>query len=92
MHARKPDESHQSPLWNRAAVRGARGILINITGVAPFGTPGSTTTCSLIGKRATENDDVQINSAGVEEYMGDEVKIIRPSPPVRSRKPAEHRK
>lgn len=63
------------PLLEAGGVRGARGILINITGSAGLGLHEVNEACSLI-RQAAENDDVQINFGVVmNETMGDEVKI-----------------
>jgi cell division protein FtsZ len=56
-------------------VRGARGILINISGSSNLGLHEVNEACSLI-RAAAENDDVQINFGVVlNEDAGDEVKI-----------------
>jgi cell division protein FtsZ len=63
------------PLLDAGGVRGARGILINITGSSNLGLHEVNEACSLI-RAAAENDDVQINFGVVlNEAAGDEVKI-----------------
>jgi cell division protein FtsZ len=64
-----------SPLMEAGGVRGARGVLINITGSSTLGLHEVNEACSLI-RNATQNDDVQISfGVVVNEDMGDEVKI-----------------
>src|ERR1700704_6921326 len=56
-------------------VRGARGVLINITGSSRLSLHDVNEACSLI-RSATKNEDVQINFGVVlNEAAGDEVKI-----------------
>ena len=56
-------------------VRGARGVLINITGSSKLGLHEVNEACTLV-REAAGNDDVQINFGVVlDEDMGDEVKI-----------------
>ena len=56
-------------------VRGARGVLINITGSSSLGIHDINEACSLI-RAATEYEDVQINFGIVmNESMQDEVKV-----------------
>jgi cell division protein FtsZ len=63
------------PLLDAGGVRGARGILINITGSSNLGLHEVNEACSLI-RAAAENEDVQINFGVVlNEDLGDEVKI-----------------
>ncbi len=63
------------PLLDAGGVRGARGILINITGSSALGLHEVNEACTLI-RSAAENDDVQINFGVVlNEAAGDEVKI-----------------
>src|SRR5580692_11777233 len=63
------------PLLDAGGVRGARGILINITGSSNLGLHEVNEACSLI-RAAAENDDVQINFGVVlNEDAGEEVKI-----------------
>jgi len=63
------------PLLDAGGVRGARGILINITGSSNLGLHEVNEACSLI-RAAAENDDVQINFGVVlNEAGGEEVKI-----------------
>jgi len=64
-----------SPLMESGGVRGARGVLINITASSRLGLHEVNDACTLIGD-ATENEDVQVNFGVVlDESMGDEVKI-----------------
>jgi cell division protein FtsZ len=63
------------PLMEAGGVRGARGVLINITGSSRLGLHEVNAACTLI-RDAAQNDDVQINFGVVlDESMGDEVKI-----------------
>jgi cell division protein FtsZ len=63
------------PLMEAGGVRGARGVLINITGSSALGLHQVNEACTLI-RESTQNDDVQINFGVVlNEAMGDEVKI-----------------
>lgn len=63
------------PLMEAGGVRGARGVLINITGSSRLGLHEVNEACSLI-REACENEDVQINFGVVlNEAMGEEVKI-----------------
>jgi cell division protein FtsZ len=63
------------PLMEAGGVRGARGVLINITGSSRLGLHEVNEACSLI-REAAQNEDVQINFGVVlNESMGDEVKI-----------------
>jgi cell division protein FtsZ len=62
-------------LMEAGGVRGARGVLINITGSSRLGLHEVNEACSLI-REACANDDVQINfGVVVNEAMGEEVKI-----------------
>src|SRR5579884_955378 len=64
-----------SPLLDDGGVKGARGVLINITASSHLSLHDVNEACSLI-RVATENDDVQINFGVVmSEDMEDEVKI-----------------
>jgi cell division protein FtsZ len=64
-----------SPLLEAGGVRGARGVLINITGSSRLGLHEVNEACTLI-RTAAENEDVQINFGVVlNEASGDEVKI-----------------
>ncbi len=64
-----------SPLLEAGGVRGARGVLINITGSSGLGLHEVNEACTLI-RAAAENEDVQINFGVVlNEASGDEVKI-----------------
>jgi cell division protein FtsZ len=63
------------PLMEAGGVRGARGVLINITGSSRLGLHEVNEACSLI-RQAAANEDVQINfGVVVNETMGEEVKI-----------------
>jgi len=63
------------PLLEEGGVRGARGILINITGSSRLGLHEVNEACSLI-RKAASYEDVQINFGVVmNEAMGEEVKI-----------------
>src|ERR1700683_2452356 len=63
------------PLMEAGGVRGARGVLINITGSSRLGLHEVNEACTLI-REAAQNEDVQINFGVVmNESMGDEVKI-----------------
>ncbi len=63
------------PLMEAGGVRGARGVLINITGSSRLGLHEVNEACTLI-REAAQNEDVQINFGVVmNEAMGDEVKI-----------------
>src|SRR5579863_9561556 len=63
------------PLMEAGGVRGARGVLINITGSSRLGLHEVNEACTLI-RAAAENEDVQINFGVVlNEAAGDEVKI-----------------
>ena len=56
-------------------LRGARGVLLNITGSSQLGLHEVNEACTLV-REAAGNDDVQINFGVVlDEAMGDEVKI-----------------
>jgi cell division protein FtsZ len=64
-----------SPLLEDGGVKGARGILINITGSSQLGLHEVNQACSLI-RAAAENEDVQVNFGIVlNDSMQDEVKI-----------------
>ena len=63
------------PLMEAGGVRGARGVLINITGSSRLGLHEVNLACTLI-REAAQNEDVQINFGVVmDESMGEEVKI-----------------
>lgn len=63
------------PLLEEGGVKGARGILINISASSRLGIHDVNEACSLI-RTASSNDDVQINfGVVVNEAMEDEVKI-----------------
>jgi cell division protein FtsZ len=64
-----------SPLLEEGGVKGARGVLINITASSRLSLHDVNEACSLI-RGATTNEDVQINFGVVlDEGMEDEVKI-----------------
>ena len=64
-----------SPLLEDGGVKGARGILINITSSSALGLHDVNEACELI-REATCDDDVQVNLGMVlNESLGDEVKI-----------------
>lgn len=64
-----------SPLMEEGGVKGARGVLINITGSSRLSLHDVNEACSLI-RAATDNEEAQINFGVVlNESMGDEVKI-----------------
>lgn len=64
-----------SPLMEEGGVRGARGVLINITASTNLGIHDVNEACNLI-RTATENEDVQINFGVVaDEKMAEDVKI-----------------
>jgi cell division protein FtsZ len=64
-----------SALMESGGVRGARGVLINITASSQLGLHEVNEACTLIGD-ATENEDAQVNFGVVlDESMGDEIKI-----------------
>src|SRR5580704_9565410 len=63
------------PLMEAGGVRGARGVLINITGSSRLSLHEVNEACTLI-REAAQNEDVQINFGVVmNEAMGEEVKI-----------------
>lgn len=82
-----------SPMLEAGGIRGARGVLINITGSSRLGLHEVNEACTLI-RTATQNDDVQINFGVVlNEAMGDEVKItVIATGFERDTLPAIHRK
>jgi cell division protein FtsZ len=64
-----------SPLMEEGGVKGARGVLINITGSSRLSLHDVNEACTLI-RKATENEDAQVNFGVVlNEAMEDEVKI-----------------
>src|ERR1700681_1126550 len=81
------------PLMEAGGVRGARGVLINITGSSALGLHEVNQAGSLIGE-ATANDDVQINFGVVlNEEMGEAVKITVIAPAfVRDTRPRIERR
>jgi len=63
------------PLLDEGGVRGARGVLVNITGSRSLGLHEVNKACTLI-RDAAGNEDVEINFGVVlNEAMGDEVKV-----------------
>ncbi|MBM3758902.1 MAG: cell division protein FtsZ [Acidobacteria bacterium] len=69
------EQAISCPLLEEGGVRGARGILINITGSSRLGLHEVNEACSLI-RKAASYEDVQINFGVVmNEAMGEEVKI-----------------
>ncbi len=63
------------PLLEEGGVKGARGVLINITASAGLGIHEVNEACTLI-RQATENDEVAVSFGVVlNEGMGEEVKI-----------------
>ena len=69
------EQAISSPLMEAGGVRGARGMLINITGSSSLGLHEVSQACNLI-REAAQNDEVQINFGVVmNDAMGDEVKI-----------------
>ena len=69
------EQAISSPLLEAGGVKGARGILINITGSSRLSLHDVNQACTLI-RSAAEYDDVQINFGVVmNEAMEDEVKI-----------------
>jgi cell division protein FtsZ len=63
------------PLMEEGGVKGARGVLINITGSSRLSLHDVNEACSLI-RSATDNEEAQINFGVVlNESMADEVKI-----------------
>jgi cell division protein FtsZ len=69
------EEAISSPLLEAKGIRGARGVLINISGSSGLGLHEVNDACALIGQ-ATENPDVQINFGVVlDEALGDRVKL-----------------
>ncbi len=69
------EQAISCPLLEEGGVRGARGILINITGSSRLGLHEVNKACALI-RKAASYEDVQINFGIVmNESMGEEVKI-----------------
>jgi len=69
------EKAISSPLLEAGGVRGARGVLINITASSQLGLHQVNEACTLIGN-ATQNPDVQINFGVVQkDALGDQVKI-----------------
>ncbi len=64
-----------SPMLAEEELRGARGVLVNITGSSRVSLHEVNEACQLIGK-ATQNDDVHLNFGIVlDESMGEQVKV-----------------
>jgi cell division protein FtsZ len=64
-----------SPMLEEEEMRGARGVLVNITGSSRISLHDVNEACTLISK-ATQNDDVQLNFGIVlDEALGEEVKV-----------------
>ena len=64
-----------SPMLDDGGVKGARGILINITGSSHLGLHEINEACALV-REAAEYEDVQVNFGVVlDESLGDAVKI-----------------
>ena len=86
-----------SPLMEEGGVRGARGVLINITASSHLSIHDVNEACSLI-RQATANEDVQMPFGVVlNEAMGDEVKMTviatgfeREGLPIPQRNPASY--
>lgn len=73
MHA--AEQAISCPLLEEGGVKGARGILINITSSSRLSIHDVNEACNLI-RNAADYDDVQINfGVVVNDAMGDEVKI-----------------
>jgi cell division protein FtsZ len=83
-----------SPLLEDTKIRGARQVLMNITGSGDIGLHQLNEACSII-REAADNDDLQLNFGVIaKESMGDSVKVtviatgfppasaIPPAPPV----------
>lgn len=63
------------PMLDEGGVRGARGILINITGSSQMGLHEINEACSLV-RAAAEYDDVQVNfGIVIDESLGDEARF-----------------
>jgi cell division protein FtsZ len=69
------EKAISSPLLEAGGVRGARGILINISGSSRLGLHEVSEACELI-REAAANEDVQIDfGVVINEAMGEEVKV-----------------
>ncbi len=69
------EQAISCPLLEEGGVKGARGILINITGSSRLGLHEVNEACSLI-RKAASFEDVQINfGVVINESMGEEVKV-----------------
>lgn len=63
------------PLLDEGGIRGARGVLVNITGPRSLRLHQVNQACTLV-RKACANDDVEINfGVVVDDTMGDEVKV-----------------
>lgn len=72
---RAAEQAISCALLEEGGVKGARGVLINITGSSRLGIHEVNEACTLI-RQATHNDDVQVNFGVVlNESMEDQVKI-----------------
>jgi cell division protein FtsZ len=64
-----------SPLVDRAGIKGARNVLLNITGSSSLGLHEVNDACQMI-RQATDCDDVQLNfGLALNDAMGDSVKV-----------------
>ncbi|MBL8232547.1 MAG: cell division protein FtsZ [Bryobacterales bacterium] len=82
-----------SPFFEDGGIRGARGILINVTASSHISLHDIHDACSLI-RNASDNEDVQVDFGFVmEEGMGDDVKVsvIATGFPATPQKPEEPR-
>ena len=69
------EKAISSPLLEAGGVRGARGILINISGSSKLGLHEVSAACTLV-REAAGNEDVQIDfGVVINEAMGEEVKV-----------------
>lgn len=87
------EKAINSPLMEAGGVRGAKGILINISGGTGLGLHEVSDACNLI-RDAAANEDVQLNFGVVmDENMGDEVKVtVIATGFMRETLPAIHRR
>ena len=79
----KPPGSHSQPVARRTRIRGARAILINITGSSRLGLHEVNEACDII-REAAECDDVQINF-GIVSMKHSKTKCGYPSSRLASR-------
>ncbi len=69
------EKAISSPLLEAGGVRGARGILINISGSSKLGLHEVSAACTLV-REAAGNEEVQIDfGVVINEAMGEEVKV-----------------